>query len=199
MHKIFDVNFLKQKNNNDFIYLPACLQSSHGSNTMKLEALTDTGCDGLVIHTKFRSLATDIHYSDIQLAFADGSISPTCEKGTFNITITDSAGTKRKSKLEILIANIDYDLILGMRWLAANNCLLDTKNKHVTFREINSTKDSQGENRNKIHRSVQSPNVDSPVKDLNLINWRPHVKIPNTTPNLTVPRNSTVVNLNLTA
>lgn len=124
---------------------------------MKLEALTDTGCDGLVIHTKYRSLAKNLCYSDIHLAFADGSISPACEQGTFNITITDSAGTKRNFKLTILIADIDYDLILGMRWLATNNCLLDAKTKHVTFREINSTKDSQGENRNKISRICAKP------------------------------------------
>ena len=87
-----------------------------------------------MINNKYRKHVQNISgKSQTRLRFADHTLSGLCDEAEAVLVLTDSIGRTHRATEDIVLANIDYDAIVGKTWLDANDVLISNRTNSVIF------------------------------------------------------------------
>ena len=95
--------------------------------------MVDSACQGIVISDKFGDQVDQSTMSNVQLRFADQSLSPPCPETNHLLTIKDSYGRIISEYCPAVIGTIGYDMIIGEHWLIEHKSVIFTYLSSVVF------------------------------------------------------------------
>lgn len=117
-------------NSSDLLFVPGTAKGR------SLSVLIDSACAGVIVHSKFAELCNTRQKSNIRLKLADGSLTSCCDSGEITLSIKDSEANSRSLALPVVLANIDYDVILGLPGLRRFKLTVDADAHRVNFKEL---------------------------------------------------------------
>lgn len=117
-------------NNADLVFINGDLDGHH------LRILVDNGCTGIILNSRYKSLLYDLGRSETCLKFANGTLTGRCPIGKMNIKMTNSFNKTINKWITAYVADIDYDMILGMSWMNRKPCVINTGTSTCKFEGV---------------------------------------------------------------